>query len=148
MKTVIPTQIAEAIDLTLIAAKVATIQSQNAHMVANGASLAFNTGQYLDFKRNATELNKMLSELTYRVQQLGVATEEDTLLINQCKEEIAFCEEQMKAHGSMAVLDAASLLVDGLKALKKRKDDAKDTKEGKNDKETSTEAIPTENSDK
>ncbi len=99
----------EIIDLGFLAAKVATLNNENAKMTVDGVSLVYNTAQIANFRNSIVEYQQILSHVVLHAQIYGT-TQQKLEIATQCKNGIDYCQLQINKHGTMAVVDMASIL--------------------------------------
>ncbi len=99
----------EIIDLGLLAAKVATLNNENAKMTVDGVSFVYNAVQIASFKNSIAQYQQILSYVSLNAQMYGV-TPQKKEIATQCMRGIEHCEAQINKHGTMAAIDAASIL--------------------------------------
>lgn len=99
----------EIIDLGFLAAKVASLNNENAKMAVDGVSLVYNAMQIAQFRSSIVEYQQILSYVSLHAQYYGVTPQKEEIAI-QCMKGIEHCQTQIDKHGTMAVIDAASIL--------------------------------------
>ena len=109
----------ELIDISLLAAKVATMNDEKARMITGSVSLAYNATQFANFKSMAANYSEILSVLSLK-SKYGVLTPQEVALAQQCYDGIESCNQQLAKHGTLAAIDIASMLFDVISQSSKK----------------------------
>lgn len=99
----------EIIDLGFLAAKVATLNNESAKMAVDSVSLVYNAAQIANFRNSIVEYQQILGYVSLHAQMYGV-TPKKLEIATQCRNGINYCQAQINKHGTLAVVDAASIL--------------------------------------
>ncbi len=99
----------EIIDLGFLAAKVATLNNENAKMAVDSVSLVYNAAQIANFRNSIAEYQQILGHVSLHAQLYGV-TPQKSEIATRCKNGIDYCQTQINKHGTLTVVDAASIL--------------------------------------
>ena len=110
----------DIIDLSLIAAKIATLNDEKSRMAVSGVSLIYNADQIKRFNCMIVEYSELLSVVTFSAKQIGYASNGHLDIAQQCKDGISFCQQQISKHQVIAVTDVAMLLFDAINSLNKK----------------------------
>ena len=108
------------IDITFLAAKVATLSNEKAKLFVDVASFAYNVAQVSRLQSLIVEYSQICNYVVLNAKYRGYYTEDEYKLASDCQRHIQECNQQLAKHRVMTVVDGISLLPETLNGLEKK----------------------------